>query len=116
MTPARTTTGRRGGPYRRESVDLPEDRGCLRWVLGVPLVLLYVPAVYACFLALAMSPRSAHDPLRDDVRFAAGASIAVCFAGLLLTAVPVFHRTMGRWWYAGPFLLATVAYVRALTV
>ncbi|MFF4320917.1 hypothetical protein [Streptomyces sp. NPDC001568] len=116
MPPARTTPRTRNGPHRRESIDLPEDRGCLRWVLGVPLALLYVPAVYACFLALAMSPQSVHDPLRDDVRFLAGVCVAVCFAGLLLTAVPVFHRTMGRWWYAVPFLLAGVAYVRALTV
>ncbi|MET9604538.1 hypothetical protein ABZZ17_05655 [Streptomyces sp. NPDC006512] len=100
----------------RENVDLPEDQGCLRWVLGVPLVLIYVPAVLFCWSALAMSPGPADDPLREDVRFAAGLTIAVCFAGLLLTAVPVFHRTMGRWWYAGPFLLASVAWVRALTV
>ncbi|UQX01595.1 hypothetical protein [Streptomyces sp. RerS4] len=46
---------------RKGSSDLPQDRGCLRWV-------------------------------------------------------PVFHRTLGRWWYAAPFLLASVAYVRAQTV
>lgn len=32
---------------RRENIDLPEDRGCLQWVLGVPLGLLYVPAAAA---------------------------------------------------------------------
>ncbi|MCX5199078.1 hypothetical protein OOK31_35220 [Streptomyces sp. NBC_00249] len=104
--------------HLREDIDLPQDRGCLRWVLGVPLVLLYLPAAYLCYIALAMTPDgppSPYDPERDTIRLTAGMSIGLCLVGLLLTAVPVFHRTMGRWWYAGPFLLAAIAYVRAQT-
>ncbi|MFE9635098.1 hypothetical protein [Streptomyces sp. NPDC006463] len=111
------------GPYRdarlrlpRENVDLPEDQGCLRWVLGVPLALVYVPAVYLCYLALAMQSDPRDDRLREDVRMVAGLSVSLCLLGLLITITPVFRRTMGRWWFALPLLLATVAYVRGQTV
>ncbi|MFF4582895.1 hypothetical protein [Streptomyces sp. NPDC001389] len=102
---------------RRESIDLPEDRGCLRWVLGAPLaVLVYLPAAYLCYVSLALRPDGPDDRIRDDVLFTAHACVALCFAGLLLTAVPVFHRTLGRWWYAAPFLLASLAFLRGRTV
>ncbi|THA80187.1 hypothetical protein [Streptomyces sp. A0592] len=111
------------GPYRdarlrlpREDIDLPEDRGCLRWVLGIPLVVLYVPAVYSCFLALAMRPASPYDQLRDDARFMGGFSVFLCLLGLLITITPLYRRTMGRWWFAAPVLIATTAYFRATTV
>ncbi|MCX4691702.1 hypothetical protein [Streptomyces sp. NBC_01408] len=92
---------------RRESIDLPEDRGCLQWVLGFWLVVVYLPAALLCWLALVVRPQ--------DVRIVAGLSIGLCLFGLLITVLPVFRRTMGRWWYAVPFLLASVAYVRAQT-
>ncbi|MEV7444856.1 hypothetical protein ACFCYI_10300 [Streptomyces sp. NPDC056257] len=100
----------------RENIDLPEDRGCLQWVLGVPLVLLYVPAAFACYVALALRPGSPYDPVRDDARFMGNCSVVLCLLGLMITITPVFRRTMGRWWFAVPFLLATVAYFRAQTV
>ncbi|MEU8778557.1 hypothetical protein [Streptomyces sp. NPDC048606] len=101
----------------RESLDLPGDRGCLRWVLGAPLGLIYLLAAYACWIALVMTPGSPspYDRARDDIRVTAGMSIGLCLLGLLITAVPVFHRTLGRWWYAFPFLLASVAFWRAQT-
>ncbi|MCX5377786.1 hypothetical protein [Streptomyces sp. NBC_00091] len=98
------------------TIDLPEDRGCLRWVLAVPLALIYLPAAYLCYVSLALRPDSPYDQLHDDVRFTADVSVFLCFAGLLLTAVPVFHRNLGRWWYAAPFLLAAVAFTRGQTV
>ncbi|MFE7097998.1 hypothetical protein [Streptomyces erythrochromogenes] len=111
------------GPYRdarlrlpREDVDLPEDRGCLRAVLGVPLVVLYVPAVFCCYLALAVRPASPYDQLRDDARFMGGFSVFLCLLGLLITITPLYRRTMGRWWFAAPVLIATTAYFRARTV
>ncbi|MFE1831798.1 hypothetical protein [Streptomyces yangpuensis] len=100
----------------REDVDLPEDRGCLRPVLAVPLVALYVPAVYACYLALAMRPDSPYDQLREDARFMGGFSVFLCLLGLLITITPLYRRTMTRWWFAAPVLLATLAHVRAATV
>ncbi|MEU7731071.1 hypothetical protein AB0B78_38600 [Streptomyces sp. NPDC040724] len=100
----------------REDVDLPEDRGCLQWVLGVPLALVYVPAVLFCYAALEMQPDPYDYRVREDIRFMAGISLVFCLVGLLITITPVFRRTMGRWWFALPFLLATVAYFRAQTV
>ncbi|MGW7462307.1 hypothetical protein [Streptomyces sp. NPDC054797] len=98
-------------------LDLPEDRGCLRWVLGVPLAaLVYLPASLSCYLALVMQPQSPHDQLREDVRFMAAVCVFLCLVGLLITITPVFRRTLGRWWFAMPFLLAALAYARAQTV
>ncbi|MGW7330020.1 hypothetical protein ACWGIU_15785 [Streptomyces sp. NPDC054840] len=101
---------------RRESIDLPGDRGCLQWVLGIPLALSYVPALFTCYAALAMWPEPDDDLLRGEVRFLAGCCLVLCLVGLLITITPLFRRTMGRWWFALPLLLATVAYVRAQTV
>lgn len=101
---------------RRENIDLPEDQGCLRWVLGVPLGLIYAPAVYFCWLAWAAWPSARDHPWRADIRALAYSSIALCGIGLLITLTPVFRRTMGKWWYILPSLLAAVAYVRSLTV
>ncbi|MFD9724134.1 hypothetical protein [Streptomyces sp. NPDC059072] len=101
---------------RRENVDLPEDQGCLRWVLGVPLALLYLPAVYFCVFLLIADVHPDDDRMRDDVQAGAYAVGAICLVGLLVSLLPVFHRTMGKWWYILPLLLAGVAYVRSLTV
>ncbi|MFJ3878499.1 hypothetical protein ACIPW5_13675 [Streptomyces sp. NPDC090077] len=99
------------------SIDRPEDQGCLRWVLAVPLTLfLYLPAAFFLYGSLVLEPDYPYDPMRDDARVNAVLSVGLWFLGLLLTAVPVFHRTLGRWWYAVPFLLASVAYWRWLTV
>ncbi|MFJ8012730.1 hypothetical protein [Streptomyces sp. NPDC096339] len=100
----------------RENIDLPEDQGCLRWVLGVPLGIVYTPAVFFCWLALASQTGTPSDDWRDGVRMAAYLSITFCAIGLLITLTPVFRRTMGKWWYILPLLLAAVAYVRSLTV
>ncbi|GAA3244236.1 hypothetical protein [Streptomyces lavendulae] len=86
-------------------------------MLGLPLALFcYLPAAYFCYGALVLRPGYPGDRMRDDARFMAGISVGLCFAGLLLTALPLFHRTLGRWWYAGPFLLATLAFLRWQTV
>ncbi|MCX5013343.1 hypothetical protein OG765_20455 [Streptomyces sp. NBC_00555] len=101
---------------RRENIDLPEDQGCLRWVLGVPLGFVYVPALFFCWLALAAQADPPDDIWREGVRTTAHVSIILCAIGLLITLTPVFRRTMGKWWYILPLLLAAVAYVRAETV
>ncbi|MGO4458335.1 hypothetical protein AB4039_13665 [Streptomyces sp. M-16] len=86
-------------------------------MLGLPLVLFcYLPAAYFCYGALVLQPGYPGDRMRDDARLLAGISVGLCFAGLLLTAAPLFHRTLGRWWYAGPYLLATLAFLRWQTL
>ncbi|MFE5534412.1 hypothetical protein [Streptomyces sp. NPDC056492] len=95
----------------RESIDLPEDRGCLQWVLGVPLVLVYLPAAYMCFLLLAGEPIPAGNRhMRDEAATMAGLALCVSFAGLLLSLLPVYRRTMNPWWYAVPLALGAIAY------
>ncbi|MFD7258485.1 hypothetical protein [Streptomyces sp. NPDC059874] len=101
---------------RRENIDLPEDQGCLQWVLGVPLGLIYAFAVYCCYLAWTSWPSPRDDPLRSDMQYLAYFSITLCAIGLLLTLTPVFRRTMGKWWYILPLLLAGIAYVRSITL
>ncbi|MFD7258487.1 hypothetical protein [Streptomyces sp. NPDC059874] len=101
---------------RRENIDLPEDRGCLQWVLGVPLGLLYVPAAYFCVLMLIAEVHPDDDRMRVDIQTGAHAVFAICLVGLLVSLFPVYRRTLNRWWYALPLLLAAVALIRANTV
>ncbi len=101
---------------RRENIDLPEDRGCLQWVLGVPLGLLYVPAVYFCVLLLSAEVDPGDDRMRADMQSGAHAVYAICLVGLLVCLFPVYRRTMNRWWYALPLLLAAVAWIRIATL
>lgn len=103
--------------FRRENIDLPEDRGCLQWVLGVPLALIYLPAVYLCFLMLVAEPGDPNDDrMRDDTAAGAYLVVGISLFGLLLSLLPVYRRTMGRWWYAAPLVLGLIAYIRAKTV
>ncbi|WP_327284782.1 MULTISPECIES: hypothetical protein [unclassified Streptomyces] len=103
--------------YGRESIDLPEDRGCLRWVLGVPLGLIYLPAVYICVLLLMADPIAPLDHrMRDDAHTMGVVAVCISFAGLLLSLLPVYRRTMNRWWYAVPVVLGAIAYIRAETL
>ncbi|KMO99596.1 hypothetical protein ACS04_00980 [Streptomyces roseus] len=93
-------------------MDLPEDRGCLQWVLGVPLVLVHLPALYLCTLLLAADPIAAEDHRARDEALSMGVvALCLCFAGLFLSLLPVYRRTMNRWWYALPLTLGTVAYL-----
>lgn len=99
----------------RVGVDLPEDRGWLQWVLGVPLALVYLPAAYICFLMLTARVAPDDDHMRADVEAMGAVALCTSFAGLLLSLLPVYRRTVNRWWYAVPLVLGTVAYVRAQT-
>ncbi|MFD4242298.1 hypothetical protein ACFWP3_11985 [Streptomyces sp. NPDC058525] len=101
---------------RRESIDLPEDRGCLQWVLGVPLALLYAPAVYFCVLLLIAEADPGDGRMRADMRSGAHAVYFICLLGLLVCLLPVYRRTMNRWWYALPALLSAVAWIRIATL
>ncbi|MET9469365.1 hypothetical protein ABZY44_32140 [Streptomyces sp. NPDC006544] len=102
--------------YRRESIDLPEDRGCLRWVLGVPLGLIHLLNLTAVCGALFAGPRGEWD---DDGYAGVGAMcfVSVCLSvlGLLVTLLPSVRRAMGAWWFAPPLLLGLIALVRGET-
>ncbi|MEU2390672.1 hypothetical protein [Streptomyces sp. NPDC007369] len=105
-----------GGPavtYRREDIDLPEDRGCLQWVLGVPLALIYVPAAYFTVLMLLSETGTVDDHVRDSMRTTAHVVIAISFFGLLVSLLPVYRRTVSRWWYLVPLGIGLTAYLRA---
>ncbi|MET9886365.1 hypothetical protein ABZZ20_25155 [Streptomyces sp. NPDC006430] len=103
--------------YGRESIDLPEDRGCLQWVLCVPLALIYLPAVYICVLMLTADPIAPEDHrTRDDIHAMGAVALCISFAGLLLSLLPVYRRTMSRWWFAVPLVLAATAYFRGVSL
>ncbi|MFJ2825729.1 hypothetical protein ACIO7M_32130 [Streptomyces toxytricini] len=91
---------------------LPGDRGCLQWVLGVPLGLAYLPAAYLCVLLLRADPGPDDVRLRDDMEVQAYAVMGFAFAGLLLSTLPVYLRTVSRWWYAVPVVLGSAAWLR----
>nr|WSX50441.1 hypothetical protein OG409_16685 [Streptomyces sp. NBC_00974] len=103
--------------YRRESIDLPEDRGCLRWVLGVPLGFVHLLNFVAVCGALFAGPRGEWD---DQGYEGVGAMclVSVCLSvlGLLVTLVPSVRRTMGLWWFAPPLVLGLIAFVRGETL
>ncbi|MCX4822641.1 hypothetical protein OG883_22625 [Streptomyces sp. NBC_01142] len=95
-----------------------DDRGCLRWVVGIPLVILYVLAAGLCYTALTIRPTGPW----DDGAYAGIISscllaIAVSTVALLITVVPSSVRlAMGRWWLAPPLILAAVATLRWIFV
>ncbi|MFD7627536.1 hypothetical protein ACFV7Q_16105 [Streptomyces sp. NPDC059851] len=102
--------------YRRETVDLPEDRGCLQWALGVPLALIYVPAAYFTVLLLLSDVEAGDDRVRDSAGTIAHVVIAISFVGLLISLLPAYRRTMNRWWYLVPLAIGLTAYLRAQVV
>ncbi|MEU9181966.1 hypothetical protein AB0C90_35065 [Streptomyces sp. NPDC048550] len=99
--------------YRRESIDLPEDQGCLQWVLGVPLGLLYALAAYLCYTALVARPGALDHPFREDVQTMGHLSAGLCGLGLLISLTPLYRRTMNRWWYVLPLALGLTGLLRA---
>ncbi|MEW1824845.1 hypothetical protein [Streptomyces sp. NPDC088196] len=94
-----------------------DDRGCLRMVLAVPLVLLTLVAACFCRAALTIRPSG---PWDDDAYagivlacvLAVGAAGAVVGVWLL----PSVRRVMG-WWWTGPAVvsgvIAAIRYVAA---
>ncbi|MCJ1679262.1 hypothetical protein MTF65_18310 [Streptomyces sp. APSN-46.1] len=103
--------------FQRETIDLPEDRGCLRWVLGVPLGLIHLLNALIVFAAVAVGPQGPWDD-RGYTRIAAACFMSICLSvlGGLITLIPSVRRAMGVWWLAPPLLLGVVAYVRGATL
>ncbi|MFE2325759.1 hypothetical protein ACFXD5_17855 [Streptomyces sp. NPDC059385] len=101
----------------RENIDLPEDRGCLRWVLGLPLTVIHLLNAIAVFVALFAGPQGEWDDQGyAGVAAVALVSIALSLLGLLITLIPSVRRAMGPWWLAPPVILGAIAWVRIATL
>ncbi|MCX5013344.1 hypothetical protein OG765_20460 [Streptomyces sp. NBC_00555] len=103
--------------YGRESIDLPEDQGCLRWVLGVPLTLIHLLNAFWVYAAVRYGPQGEWDD-RGYTRIATACLIGICLSviGLLITLIPSVRRAMGLWWLVPPFVLGVIAWVRIATL
>ncbi|MFD6534676.1 hypothetical protein [Streptomyces sp. NPDC060184] len=92
------------------------DQGCLRQVLMVPLVILYLVAGFFLYTALTIRPSGSWD---DDARAGIVLSCLLTLlagaatAGLLL--LPPVRRIMGLGWAAPALLMAVGAIVRWAT-
>ncbi|MFC9296442.1 hypothetical protein ACFTWH_12375 [Streptomyces sp. NPDC057011] len=103
--------------YGRESIDLPEDRGCLRWVLGVPLTLIHALNAGAVALAVFAGPQGEWDHQGyEGVSAMCLISLCLSVLGLALTLIPSVRRAMGLWWLAPPVILGLIAFIRGETL
>ncbi|MBP0935662.1 hypothetical protein CG724_14550 [Streptomyces sp. CB02120-2] len=100
-----------------DHIDLPEDRGCLRWVLGLPLGLIHLLNALFVLAAVAAGPQGPWDD-RGYTRISTACFLSLCLSviGGLITLVPSVRRAMGAWWLAPPLVLGAVAYVRMATL
>ncbi len=94
--------------------DPPGDDGdLLRWVIGVPLVLLHLVAGFFCFSAVRTRPGHPGD---EDAFFAIDASAVLTLAtgalALLITLAPSHRAALNRWWLLPPTALMLVAGAR----
>ncbi|MEW2636348.1 hypothetical protein AB0903_33090 [Streptomyces sp. NPDC048389] len=98
---------------RKQRSTTAEDQGCLRWVLGVPLVILYLISGWFCWTALTIRPSG---PWDDDARagivLSCVMAIAAAGVALLIILMPSARRALSRWWLAPPLVLSLVAAVR----
>ncbi|MFJ8646393.1 hypothetical protein ACIRNI_09730 [Streptomyces sp. NPDC093546] len=97
--------------------DPEQDRRALRWVLGVPLVILHVLMAGLCFAVYRTEPQG----VWDDGAYAGidAVCLVVLFLGswaALLTLLPSRRRVLGLWWLAPPLALMFLTVVRAATV
>ncbi|MFF2379196.1 hypothetical protein [Streptomyces sp. NPDC058108] len=89
------------------------DRGCLRPVLAVPLILLTLVAAYFCWTALTIRPSG---PWDDDayagIVLSCVLTIGAAGAAAVLWLLPSVRRTMGWWWVVPAVVLGVIAAVR----
>ncbi|WP_243766425.1 hypothetical protein [Streptomyces sp. GC420] len=100
---------------RDRTVESPDadEKGCLRWVLGVPLVILHLIAAFFCWTALITRPSHPwDDTARGAITLMSALAIAVGALALLITAAPSSRRALGPWWFAPPIVVCVVAAVR----
>ncbi|MGW1887828.1 hypothetical protein [Streptomyces sp. NPDC001970] len=99
-------------PDRSEPVRT-DDRGCLQWVLAVPVVILDLLAAGFCFYAVTIRPHDAWDrDAVDGIIAMCVLTIATSAVTVLFLVVPSVRRVMNRWWFAPPLVLAGLATVR----
>ncbi|MFD7605223.1 hypothetical protein ACFWAN_32930 [Streptomyces mirabilis] len=98
----------------RSEVD--NDRGCLRLVLAVPLILLTLVAAYFCWTALTIRPSG---PWDDDayagIVLSCVLTIGAAGAVAVLWLLPSVRRIMGWWWVSPAVLLGVIAVIRWVT-
>lgn len=99
---------------RSETTHTAEGQGCLRWVIAVPLVILYAVAAGCCYCALTIRPSGVWDKdAYGAITLSCFFTIAVSALALLITVVPPsVRRAMGRGWLVPPLLLGAVAALR----
>ncbi|MER5341427.1 hypothetical protein ABT030_14060 [Streptomyces mirabilis] len=92
------------------------DRGCLRLVLAVPLILLTLVAAYFCWTALTIRPSG---PWDDDayagIVLSCVLAIGAAGAVAVLWLLPSVRRIMGWWWVGPAVLLSVIAVIRWVT-
>lgn len=90
-----------------------EERGCLRLVLGVPLVILNLVAGWFCWTAVAIRPAGPwDDDARLGIRLSCLLTIVAVGLALVITLTPSARQALNRWWTAPPLMLGLVAVVR----
>ncbi|MCL7381305.1 hypothetical protein [Streptomyces sp. 35G-GA-8] len=98
---------------RPEATRTTEDQGCMRWVLGVPLVIIHLIAAWFCYTALAIQPAGIwDDDARAGIVLSCVLTIGASALALLITVAPSVRRAMGPWWLAPPLILGVVAAIR----
>ncbi|MFJ9682416.1 hypothetical protein ACIRP2_30840 [Streptomyces sp. NPDC101194] len=103
---------------RSETIRTAADRGCLRRVMAVPLLILHAIAAGCCYYALTIRPSGIWDKdAYGAIALSCFFTIAVSAVALLITVVPPSVRhAMGRAWLVPPVVLAAAAAVRRALV
>jgi hypothetical protein len=98
---------------RTQQPTTADDQGCLRWVLGVPLAILYVIAGWFCWTALTIRPSGPwDDEARAGIVLSCVLTIGAAGLALLIAFMPSARRALSRWWLVPPLVLCVVAAVR----
>lgn len=88
------------------------DGRAIRWIVGVPLVVLNVVSVVLLYMALTIRPRGEWD---DGAYSGIGASCLTALAAsalaLAISATPSNRHVMGLWWLPPPVTLGVAAVV-----
>lgn len=99
---------------RMENGHVAEDEGCLRWVMAVPLGILYLLAAGLCYSAWTIRPSGVWDKdAYGAITLLCFLTIAVSIIALVITvAPPTVRRARGPWWLAPPLILSAIAVAR----
>jgi uncharacterized membrane protein len=87
-----------------------EDAGCLRWVYGIPLVLLNVATAFMDYEALTIQPQGVWDDgALTAIELACVLGLIGSVLALALTIPTVVKRVMSRWSLAPPTVMLLIA-------